>query len=141
MKMPTERSLTMLAARVARDFKRPIPNVRFVNENHNAQCRFADGEIDMPTRAWVLEHRATEPMGYRLLMLHEMAHWVGFGDGHSSKFYTRLFALCFLYRVPLSYAYDDEVTYMPRSARSGLNRFLRMALTSTAGEIVEEAAA
>lgn len=129
--MPTERALTKLAEQVCADFNRDMPTLQF-RPGKNAHTH-ATG-IVMPSRDWALEYRATNPMGYRLLMLHELAHWLMPGrtddnvegyEGHTDAFYAKLYALCLLYGVPITAAYEDEITYKPRAARRGMELFVR----------------
>lgn len=144
--MPTERQLRTLTRRVCRDFGVEEPTMVFA-PGEDAHALLFQREIRMPSYDWVIEHRAARPMGYRLLMLHELAHWlmgkpgVG-GTGHTIEFYHLLFHLCAAYGVPVDYALEDELEYKPRSARLGFRRFIdglyREPSQLTARRIVED---
>jgi hypothetical protein len=126
--MLTEAGVRRLVKRVCAELdpETPPPTVVFrdgFKAHHivyDDECR----EIRLPSQKWVKRHRACTAMGYRLLVLHEIAHHL-FGARHGSAFYSGLFGLCDLYGVPLSFAFIDEHGYKPRAAMQGFDRYVK----------------
>jgi hypothetical protein len=53
-----------------------------------------------------------DPVDQRLVLLHELAHWLGRPDeGHSLNFWLRAWRLFRRYRVPVHYALAREGAY------------------------------
>ncbi len=81
--------------------------------------------IHLPTPAFIQEYMATSSRGYRLLVLHELAHFL-WGLGHGAGFYAYLYGLCRVYGIPVAYAVSSEMEYRKRGAVAGLDRYLKM---------------
>jgi hypothetical protein len=122
---PTEADLCELVSVVCHDMGKPVPRIEFRRSGHS-WCWYERKLLQLPELDWVLEYRALEhPLHYRLLALHETAHWLlGPGQGHSVKFYELLFGLCETYEVPLDLALQDERAYKPRNAPKGFKAYL-----------------
>ena len=103
---------------VSADHFERTPEVRFVD--HHLSHTHDDSITLMSPEFWK-KHKVGTKAQYRLLVLHEMTHWLlGWRVGHTPEFYAFLFELCPKYGVRVSTAYDDEVKYKPRAARAGL---------------------
>ena len=129
--MLTEAGVRRLVSRVCRELdpETPAPSVIFREgteafKAHHVIHEDDTSEIKLPSTAWVKKHKATTAMGYRLLVLHEVAHHL-FGAHHGGAFYYGLFGLCDLYGVPLSFAFADEYSYKPRGAKQGFDRYVK----------------
>lgn len=117
----TRRQVALLVSRVANDKGDEVPAVFFVD---GALSHTHDDGITLMSPEFFTKHKVGTAAQYRLLVLHEMAHWFDQGEGHTAGFYHQLFRLCLDYGVRLSVAYDDEVQYKPRAARAGLERLV-----------------
>lgn len=119
MKLLTETGVRRLVKKIAEgaDKRRPLPEITFV-DHHISHTH--EGGITISSPAWVEEYRAGDAKTYRLLVLHEMAHWLTGIEGHTVWFYFTLFSLCKDYGVPVDFAYEDEVQYRPRPVKAWL---------------------
>lgn len=121
MRLLTEAGVRRLVRRVCEGEGLTEPHIFFIDGRISHTHR--EG-ITLSSPAWVAEHHAGSAMAYRLLVLHELAHWARPREGHTPRFYHELYLLCLTYGVPVSFAYDDEVKYRPRAARQGLDRLV-----------------
>lgn len=115
--MMNERQVQNLVETVANGEGVFYPRITYVDGPHS---HTHDEGITISSPAWFKEHQVGTAAQYRLLVLHEMAHWIRRGEGHTARFYHELFLLCLAYGVKVSTAYEDEVKYKPRAARAGL---------------------
>jgi hypothetical protein len=115
--MMTRKAVLRLVTEVADDEGMEAPEIFFVDHPHS---HTHDAGITLMSPEFFRKHKVGTKAQYRLLVLHEMAHWLRRGEGHTPRFYECLFLLCIDYGVRLSVAYEDEVAYKPRAARAGL---------------------
>jgi hypothetical protein len=137
--MLSETGVVRLVNRVCRelDSDSPPPTLVFAGgkrkKDWRAQYEPNSKQITLPRPVWIKKFKVTTTMGYRLLVLHEVAHHL-FGANHNDAFYHGLFGLCELYGVPLSFAYTDEHEYKPRGAARGLDSYLASLKEAIGGE-------
>jgi len=93
--------------------------VAYVHHGHG-------GFIHIPTVRFLNTHQAIDTdEEYRLLLLHEMAHFMSDSrTGHAPRFYALLFSLCEEFGVDLAFALADERSYKPRNAPKGYQMYL-----------------
>jgi hypothetical protein len=127
--MLTENGVRRLVARICTDLDptTPPPSVVFAYRKQDvwkAVYEPSTNVIRMPNQRWIKEHKVATDLGYRLIVLHEVAHHL-FGAYHNDHFYYGLFGLCDLYDVRLSFAFADEYEYKPRAASRGFDRYIK----------------
>ena len=97
-----------IVRQVARSRRRRPPELRW---RRTRRLRSA-GSADSPVRAGVggvSIAAGRDPVDQRLVLCHELAHWLGPPDeGHSLTFWLRAWRLYREYRVPIHYALARE---------------------------------
>jgi hypothetical protein len=94
---------------VARRRRQPAPAIYW----RQTRRRRSAGSADSFRRGNCVSMAAgKDPIDQRLVLLHELAHWLGKPDeGHSLDFWVRAWKLFRRYRVPMHYALAREGEY------------------------------
>lgn len=112
-----------LRDRVARDAGAAgHPRVRWRRHPHR---RLSSGWCNLSTGT-IMIHAGTARRDQRLVLLHEMAHWL-VQAGHTRAFWATAFTLYRRYKVPLHYAHRSE--RYSRKARAAYRRVRQAART------------
>jgi hypothetical protein len=115
---------------VARARRRPAPELRWRRARTRRSAGSADSYLHKDAVISIVAGR--DVVDQRLVVCHELAHWLGEPDeGHTLKYWLRAWKLYRRYRVPIHYALAREGGYegsvqayriQLRKARSNNNR-------------------
>ena len=96
---------------VARARRRRPPAIRWRRARTRRSAGSADSHLSW-NGGGVSVAAGRDPVDQRLVLLHELAHWLGHpGEGHNRAFWTRAWKLYRRYRVPIHYALAREGEY------------------------------
>lgn len=107
--MPAPDWAERMVKEVARRRRQPAPAIYW----RQTRRRRSAGSADSFRRGNCVSMAAGyDPVDQRLVLLHELAHWLGTPDeGHSPQFWARAWNLFRRYRVPVHYALAREGEY------------------------------
>jgi len=95
---------------VARARRRPAPILRWRKTRRRRSAGSADSHLHKDPVVSMAAGR--DVVDQRLVLLHELAHWLGRPDeGHTHAFWVRAWRLFRRYRVPVHYALAREGEY------------------------------
>jgi hypothetical protein len=95
---------------VARARRQPAPILRWRRTRNRRSAGSAGSYLDKEPSVSVAAGR--DPLDQRLVLCHELAHWLGRPDeGHTPAYWQRAWRLFRRYRVPIHYALAREGAY------------------------------
>jgi hypothetical protein len=93
---------------VARRKRRPGPTLRWRRSRRRRSAGSADSPLGLKNGT-ISVVAGRDPVDQRLVLCHEIAHWLGKPyEGHSLAFWRRAWRLYRRYRVPIYYALARE---------------------------------
>jgi len=108
--MPAPDWADRIVREVARRRRLPPPLLRWRTTRRRRTAGSADSHLRKHPAISIAAGR--DPVDQRLVLLHELAHWLSKPDeGHSIAFWTRAWRLFRRYRVPVHYALAREGAY------------------------------
>jgi hypothetical protein len=108
--MPAPDWADRIVREVARARRRPAPALHWRRSRRRRSAGSADSYMRKHPAISVVAGR--DVVDQRLILLHELAHWLGPpGEGHSMAFWIRAWKLFRRYRVPVHYALAREGAY------------------------------